>query len=103
MKQEMCQMTNEIDVLKKAIIEHEKALHLKKINEELYSHLTGSVFYLLKYSEKYNVPLPKKEEILRMLEKSEFLIDEMISFSQPKDNSKNYQPDSEQNLETTLL
>jgi len=79
MKQGILPMTDEIDVLKRAIIEHEKALHLKKINHELYSHLTGSIYWLLKYSEKYNMPLPKKEELLRMLEKSEFMIDRMIS------------------------
>ncbi|HEV2192772.1 MAG TPA: hypothetical protein VGR54_04030 [Nitrosopumilaceae archaeon] len=75
-------MTDEIDVLKKAIAEHEKALHLKNLNQELNSHLTGSVYWLLKHSEKYNIPLPKKDELLRMLEKSDFMINAIISASE---------------------
>lgn len=82
-------MTDEIDVLKKAIFEHEKALQLKNINQELHSHLTGSIYWLMRYSEKYNMPLPKKDELLRMIEKSEFLIDEMKTLAdQPIDNMR---------------
>jgi hypothetical protein len=83
-------LTDEIDVLKKTILEHETALKLKNINVELHSHLTGSIYWLLKYSEKYNMPLPKKEELIRMLDKSEFFIDEMKNMAnQPTVNTNN--------------
>ena len=72
-------MTDEIDVLKKAIAEHEQALRLKNLNQELHSHLSGSIYWLLKYTEKYDIPLPKKDELVRMLEKSDAMIDTIIS------------------------
>ena len=81
-------MTNEIDVLKKAILEHEKALKLKDLNVELNSHLTSSIYWLLKYSEKYNMPLPMKDGLLSMLDKSDVLIDSIIS----KSKEEKYQP-----------
>ena len=40
------------------------------MNHELLEHLGGSLFYLFRYSEKYGIPLPKKEELLRMVEKA---------------------------------
>jgi hypothetical protein len=67
----------------------------KNMNQELMQHLTGSIFYLLRYSEKYNVQLPKKEELINMLEKANFLIDEITY--QPTLNTNKDQPSSEQN------
>jgi len=78
-------MTNDIDVLKKALRHHDEALRLKKINEELYAHLTGSLYYLIKYSEKYQISLPEKDLLLRMVEKADYIIDR---FHQPKGNTE---------------
>ena len=75
---------NEIDVMNNALKEYENARRLKRINQELYDHLSGSIYYLLKYSEKYNVPLPKKQELIQMVEKSNFYIDQFAK--QPKSN-----------------
>lgn len=86
-------MTNEIDILKKAIAEHEKALRLKDLNVELHSHLEGSIYWVLKYGEKYNIPIPKKDELMRMLEKSDNIINTIIMASkQPIDQVSEYQP-----------
>ena len=38
---------------------------------------------MLSYSEKYGVPLPKKEELLRMAEKADFLVNQIISRADP--------------------
>ena len=46
---------NEIDVMKNALQEYEHARHLKRINQDLYNQLTGSVYWLLKYSEKKTI------------------------------------------------
>jgi len=97
-------LTDEIDVLKKAITEHDKALRLKNINVELHSHLTGSIYWLLKYSEKYNISLPKKDELIRMIEKSDFLIDEMKNMAnQPKGNRHNKSTDWEPEPPNNIL
>lgn len=48
----------------------EYSRHLNKIrtlNENISEQLFGSVVYLLKYAEKYNIKLPKKEELERIL------------------------------------
>jgi hypothetical protein len=79
---------DEIGVLKNALREYEHAKHLKRMNQELYQHLTGSIYWLLKYSEKYNIPLPKKDELLRMVEKANFLIDQFIPPPKPQQPSK---------------
>lgn len=78
-------MTNETDVLKQTLEEYQKALRLKKMNNELLEHLKGSLFWIFRYSEKYGIPIPKKDELLRMAEKADFLLDEISD--QPNGNS----------------
>jgi hypothetical protein len=51
-------MTDEIDIMKKALAEYSNAVRLKRLNQELFDHLLGSVIWILKYSEKYGVPIP---------------------------------------------
>lgn len=70
-------MTDEVDILRKAIAYYDKAIRMKNINQELYDQLLGSIVYLFKYSEKYGVPLPKRDELYRMVKKAEFLIDQI--------------------------
>lgn len=82
-------MTDEIDVLRKTIMNYDDSIHLKKLNEELYSHLTGSIYYLLQYSEKYGIPLPKKDELVGMITKSDFIIDRMSDHPTTFDTDKN--------------
>ena len=76
---------NEVDVLKKALSEMDDAVKLKNMNEELMQHLSGSVYWLIKHSEKYDFQLPKKEELIRMVEKADFMIEQM---TQKADQSK---------------
>jgi hypothetical protein len=40
---------------------------ISKINENVSEQLFGSVIYLLKYSEKYGIKLPKKEQLENIL------------------------------------
>ena len=79
-------MTNDIDIIKKAIYQYDKALRIKSLNIELFEHLFGSVIWLQRYCEKYNIFLPKKDELERIIKKSEFLMDEIeqsIKLSMP--------------------
>jgi hypothetical protein len=41
----------------------------------------------LKYSEKYNIPLPNKEQLHRMIKRSEFLTDQILYANNPSDES----------------
>lgn len=48
----------------------EYSRHLRKIqviNEDISRQLLGSVVYLLKYCEKYNIKLPKKDQLESIL------------------------------------
>src|SRR5437867_5106872 len=67
-----------IDIIKEAIAEYDKAVKVKELNQELYDHLLGSVIYVLKYSEKHNIPLPNKEGLYQMVKRSTFLIDRIL-------------------------
>ena len=78
-------MTDDIDILEKALFEYRTAHRLTRINQELYEHLVGAIDYLLHYSEKYDLPLPKKSELLRMITRANSLICE--SQYQPKGNT----------------
>lgn len=70
-------MTDEVDIMKQTLAQYDKAVRLKNVSEELFDHLLGSVIWLLNYSEKYSFPLPKKEEIHRMVKRAEFLVNEL--------------------------
>ncbi len=80
---------NEIDVMKKALAEMDDAVKLKNMNEELMQHLSGSVYWLVKYSEKYCIPLPKKGELIRMVEKADSMIDQMTQRADPMKVDRN--------------
>ncbi|MCV0401964.1 MAG: hypothetical protein K5777_08340 [Nitrosopumilus sp.] len=54
-------------------------------NEELFEHLCDSVYYLIKYSEKYSIPLPKKSALLRMISRADNIASDI---HQPKGNTK---------------
>ena len=71
-------MTDEIDVLSKVLEEYKMSARMKNVSQELMQHLADSVFYLLRYSEKYNVPLPKKDELIRMVDKANSIIDQIV-------------------------
>ena len=87
MRQMILPMTNEIDVLRQTLEEYQKVLRLKNMNYELLEHLQGSLFWLFRYSEKYGIPIPKKEELMRMAKKADFLLDEI--YDQPQGNKDN--------------
>jgi hypothetical protein len=86
----MVKKMNEIDVLNKALEEYEYARRLKHLNQELYDHLTGSIYYLIKQSEKYNIPLPNRDMLLQMIENTGFIIDQ---FAKPKTKENDSKPD----------
>ena len=69
----------------------EYSRHLNKIciiNEGISEQLFGSVVYLLKYSEKYNVKLPKKEELERILFNAKPLLESHNQALQELENTK---------------
>jgi hypothetical protein len=45
-----------------------KLNHLKRLNQQLYDQLGGAIIYILKYSEKHNIPLPNRDGLYRMID-----------------------------------
>jgi len=63
-----------IDSLEK-IVETKKNLdRLININRNLFEHLIGSTIQLLRYGEKYNVIIPKKEQLESILKNTQILL-----------------------------
>jgi hypothetical protein len=79
---------------------------INRLNEDVYNQLVGSINYILSTSEKYQIPLPNKDEILAMLERTNIMIEDihksthrMMDVSdQPTLNTKNDQSNNEQSL-----
>jgi hypothetical protein len=69
----------EIEIYEEALSEYQKAHRLKKLNEQLSIHLHDSIYYLLKYSEKHDLPLPNKSALLQMIENTDYIIDQFVS------------------------
>ncbi|MFZ0510294.1 MAG: hypothetical protein WAM14_01700 [Candidatus Nitrosopolaris sp.] len=72
-------MTDEIDVMKKAIMHYDNAVRLKKMYQELYDHLIDSIVWIFKYTEKDDIALPKRDELYMMIKRPELLIDEITN------------------------
>lgn len=92
-------MTDEIDILKKTIMTYERAIKVKDINEQLYEQLMGSLYYICKYAEKYNIPLPEKEVIYDLIERCRNRFDNMVEIvthhSPPEFQQRKKTPDDE--------
>jgi hypothetical protein len=53
------------------------ALKLKEINEELLDQLASGLRWLLHYSSRYNIPLPEKDKISDLIDRSMAIADKM--------------------------
>lgn len=81
----------EKDVLKEALKEYENVVRLKRLNQNLYEHLTGSIYYLIKDCEKKNLPLPNRDSLLQMVETAGFIIDQFKTGNRGLTGEKNNQ------------
>jgi hypothetical protein len=71
-------MTDDVDIMRSCVAEYDKAVKVKRLNQELDDHLLGSVIWLLKHSERYSIPLPHKQEMYEMVKHAEYLVDRML-------------------------
>ena len=98
-------MTNEFDVLKRALAEHETALKMKNLNQELMEFLTGSIYEVIRCADENGISLSKRDKLLKLMERANIMIENIISTSsdrsftphQPKGNTDNL-PTRKQNL-----
>lgn len=89
---------NEIGIFEEALSEYKNAHRLKKLNEQLSIHLNDSIYYLLKYSEKYNLPLPNKSALLRMIENADYIIEQFVHEPTNLNKSFGKKPDNPEQI-----
>jgi hypothetical protein len=61
---------DEYRILQDALNTMKYAQSLKRLNQELYDHLCGSILFVIKYAEKNNITLSNRELLLSLITKS---------------------------------
>jgi hypothetical protein len=80
---EIPKMVDEYRLLQDALNTMRYAQSFKRLNQELYDQLCGSIVYLLKYCEKNNLVLPNREALLELVIKSDSYIDSIKEKQMP--------------------
>lgn len=65
-----------IDSLEKVTITNKNMNRIININKNLSNHLIGCTMQLLRYGEKYNVVIPKRDQLEQILKNTLFLLEE---------------------------
>jgi hypothetical protein len=68
---------NEIEGWYEILKSWERVKRMKKLNQELYDLLFGAIAYIIEYSKKYGVPIPKKDEIKQAADRIHYLMDQI--------------------------
>jgi hypothetical protein len=68
---------NETDAWHEIYQEWREVKRIKRLNQELYDLLFGSIHYIIEYSKKYNVPIRNREQLVLMSERIHKLMDEI--------------------------
>ena len=82
-------MIDELDFARRINRDLKDAVRMKQLNQELLEQLTGSIHYILKYSEKHNVTLQNKEGLIGLIDKANNIINRMCSDQPTFDDTKN--------------
>ncbi|MCJ8306863.1 MAG: hypothetical protein HRU07_07440 [Nitrosopumilus sp.] len=89
-----------IDSLEKIVETNKNMNRIIRINGILSQHLIGSTIQLLKYGEKYNVIIPRRDQLEQILQNTKFLLEEkqlaVNTFNKQNDyfNDESDQPQS---------
>jgi hypothetical protein len=70
-------MMNGTDAWREIYREWQEVRRMKRLNQELYDLLFGSIHYIIEYSKKYNVPIRNREQLVMMSERIHKLMDEI--------------------------
>jgi hypothetical protein len=72
---------NEFEGWQKILYEWKQVQRMKKLNQELYDLLGGTMIYLIGYAEKNGLTLPNREALNRMADRIHGLMDEINASS----------------------
>jgi hypothetical protein len=59
---------DEFQAWNKILLEWKQVNRMKRLNQQLYDQLGGSIMYILDYSKKNNIPLPNRDSLFRMID-----------------------------------
>ena len=76
-KQPRIERINDFEAWQKILEEWKEVSRMKKLNQELYDLLGGSLMYVLEYSERNSIRLPNREALYRMADRIHLLIGEI--------------------------
>ena len=68
-------LINELDAWEEIAYEWKKVKNMKRLVQELYEQVGGTLFFMLDYAKKNNIPLPKREGLYWMADRIYFLMD----------------------------
>jgi hypothetical protein len=66
---------NDLDAWKEIAYEWKKVKKMKRLVQELYEQVGGTLFFMLDYAKNNNIPLPNREGLYRMADRIHFLMD----------------------------
>jgi hypothetical protein len=92
---------NEFQAWNEIVEEWKKVDRLRRLNQEFYDQLGDTFFFLLKYAEKNNIPLPNKQALYSMIDR----LHERMNFIYPPDESYHHdgEDDDRHEVNSTLL
>jgi hypothetical protein len=79
---------NELDAWEEIAYEWKKVKNMKRLVQELYEQVGGTLFFMLDYANKNNIPLPSREGLYWMADRIHFLMDRI----EPPKSDENLQP-----------
>lgn len=92
-------MITDIDIMKQILAKYDEVERMTKVNKILYDHLIESLYYYIQYSTKYDIPLPKKEELYQMVKRARYWQDQISDINKPSNldltgEKNNHRPNS---------
>jgi hypothetical protein len=69
---------NDLEAWQQILKEWKYVKRTKRLNQELYDQLFGSIQYIVEYSKKYGIPIPNRETLVNMSERIHYLMDMYI-------------------------
>ena len=84
---------SEFEAWQKILDEWKKVDKVRRLNQRLYDYLGSCLIYLLEYSKRNDIVLPHKERIERMIDESEYIIDQINSATSPNFKHPNGTPE----------
>lgn len=68
---------NEFDAWNKILEEWKTIRRMKGLIQELYDQVGGTLFFILDYAKKHDIPLHNRDSLYRMADRIHYLMDEI--------------------------